>query len=202
MFNDSIMCLPSFLINTLQGGFNKSPYHVPGGSAVRLSRRVQPSCRSHAALQYNSSSVFPVHRQLQRTPISSGLFCTICYSSAVICYSLLQGHGCLWVKGRERREGRRVLRGVTSAGGTKGTDTGREGSESFLPVLQNLFYSLGYCSGSEKGTQAGEKARSSRLNRGWGDMCPLCCLGNGKGGKVEFLASGVFGNACPGVQLC
>lgn len=141
MFNDFIMCLPSFLINTLQGGFNKSPHHVPGGFAVRLSRRVQPSRRSHAALQYNSSSVFPVRRQLQRTPISPGLFCTICYSSAVICYSLLRGDGCLRVKGWEQREGRWVLGGITYAGGIKGTDTGREGGERFLPVLHNLFYS-------------------------------------------------------------
>lgn len=139
------MCLPSFLINTLQGGFNKRHRLVPGGSGVWLSRRVQLSCRSHAALQYNSSSVFPIRRQLQRTRISRGLFCAICYSSAVIYYALLlQAHRCLRMKGQEQRGGRWV-RGseVASARRTKGRNTGREGSERLLLVLRHLFYSPG-----------------------------------------------------------
>lgn len=141
------MCLPSFWINTLQGGFNKRPCLVPGGSGVWLSRRVQLSCGSHAALQYNSSSVFPIRRQLQRTQISHGLFCAICYSSAVIYYALLlQAHCCLQMKGQEQREGRWV-RGSEVASAchdrrTKGRNTGREGSERLLLVLRHLFYLL------------------------------------------------------------
>lgn len=93
------MCLPSFLINTLQGGFNKRPCLVPGSSGVWLSQRAQLSCRFHAALQYSSSSVCSVHWQLQRTQISCGLFC------AVIYYALLLVRHCLGMKAQEQREG-------------------------------------------------------------------------------------------------
>lgn len=166
---------PSCLINTLRGGSNKSPRLVPGGSGVWLSRRVQLSCGSRAALQYNSSSVLPIRRQLQGTPISWRLFCAICYSS----------RGPFSSSSSAPAEGRAA--GVWLQGGLaqRGEAPAGRAATRLLLALRHLFYPLGNGGAGEGDAGGGGVAEPQRRAGGPRVSVGACPAPlRGEGGKA------------------